>query len=313
VSSAPETDPASPTGRKLSEVAEPVELGPASSVGDVVRAAFGAGVARLAAGGDVIALVGDPEAVHRARVAARRLRSNLRTFRSFLEPGWGASLHEELRWLGGALGDVRDVDILLERLRSRTGSLPEEDGEVAVGILAGLEGIRAEARERLLAELASERYERLLADLVGAAGSPRFASDPTRRAKPSTRRLMAKRWRRLRSAVRPLTDSSPDEALHAARIRAKNARYAAEALAPMYGGRAKDFVEAAVALQGALGRHQDAVLTLAWLRDGAGVGGRRAFVAGELAALERVEAARARAEWPDAWRSVSRKRVRFWA
>jgi hypothetical protein len=41
--------------------------------------------------------------------------------------------------------------------------------------------------------------------------------------------------------------------------------------------------------------------------------GSNAFVAGELSAIEAQAAADARAAWPRARKTVSRKRLRFWA
>ena len=48
----------------------------------------------------------DPESVHQARVATRRLRSDLRTFEPFLDERFAAELRGELRWLGAELGAV---------------------------------------------------------------------------------------------------------------------------------------------------------------------------------------------------------------
>ena len=59
----------------------------------------------------------DPEELHQARVATRRLRAVLRAARPLLDPGWTESLRAELSWLGGALGPVRDLDVLLDHLR----------------------------------------------------------------------------------------------------------------------------------------------------------------------------------------------------
>ena len=58
----------------------------------------------------------DPEELHQFRVATRRLRAFLRAGRELLDPAWAEPLREELRWLGGALGPVRDLDVLIERL-----------------------------------------------------------------------------------------------------------------------------------------------------------------------------------------------------
>lgn len=64
----------------------------------------------------------DPEAVHRMRVAVRRLRAILRARRPVVarrsdEEGVDR-LRRELKWLGIALGQVRDLDVLRAHLRS---------------------------------------------------------------------------------------------------------------------------------------------------------------------------------------------------
>jgi hypothetical protein len=71
------------------------------------------------------------------------------------------------------------------------------------------------------------------------------------------------------------------------------------------------FAKAAARLQTVLGEHQDSVTAQAWLR-AAKVSGRRAFVAGELIALEGIAAREARAKWPKAWKSLDRKKLRDW-
>src|SRR5207237_8156663 len=60
-------------------------LGPSPSAGDVIRTALSASVARLIAHDRGVRLGDDPEDVHQARVATRRLRSDLRTFHSLLD------------------------------------------------------------------------------------------------------------------------------------------------------------------------------------------------------------------------------------
>jgi CHAD domain-containing protein len=115
----------------------------------------------------------------------------------------------------------------------------------------------------------------------------------------------------LRSAIRQLPDPPTDPELHRIRILAKRARYAAEAVAPVVGPGATAFAKAAAKLQTILGEHQDSVTAQAWLRS-ARVTGRRAFVAGELIALEHIAAQAARAQWPKIWKALDRKRLRKW-
>jgi CHAD domain-containing protein len=115
--------------------------------------------------------------------------------------------------------------------------------------------------------------------------------------------------------VRALGDEPPDEQLHAVRIRAKQCRYAAEAVTPAVGKEAKRFAAAVEGLQEVLGEHQDAVVAGQWLRTHAADGGGRvecAFVAGELAALEDVAADRSREQWPAAWKHAKRAKLRRW-
>jgi CHAD domain-containing protein len=104
---------------------------------------------------------------------------------------------------------------------------------------------------------------------------------------------------------------SPDEELHALRIRAKRVRYAAEAVAPVMGPRASRFAAAVTALQTVLGEHQDAVIAASWLHDhGPSTG--QPFAAGQLWALEREAAEEARRQWPAAWKGASDRRLRSW-
>jgi CHAD domain-containing protein len=125
--------------------------------------------------------------------------------------------------------------------------------------------------------------------------------------------LVAKPWKKLRKAVRKAGDDPPDHELHQIRIRAKRARYAAEAVEPVIGKPAEDFADAVSDLQSVLGDHQDAVVGEAWLREAAGSARRDvALVAGQLIAAERASAADTRAHWPKVWKAASRKRLRAW-
>ena len=98
----------------------------------------------------------DPEGVHQARVATRRLRSDLRTFQSLVDPVWASALRDELGWLAEILGSVRDGDVMLERMRERAAELPESNSRGVTRVLETLEASRDEAQAELLATLRSE-------------------------------------------------------------------------------------------------------------------------------------------------------------
>ncbi len=289
-------------------------LGPSPSAGDVIRNALAASVARLIAHDPGVRLGDDPEDVHQARVATRRLRSDLRTFHALLDPDWTDSLRQDLKSVGRDLGAVRDTEVLLDRLRAHAERLPAADQGVARKIVQRLLQRWDGARADLRAALGSTQYAELLDRLVEAAREPALAPSAAHdRAAHVLPPLVDKPWEKLRSGVDELPDDPSDEELHHIRIKAKRCRYAAEAVAPAVDKRARAFAKAIADLQDVLGEHQDAVVAEQWLREVAGSSiGREVFVAGQLATLERVEIERTRAEWGEVWKAASKKKLRQW-
>jgi CHAD domain-containing protein len=294
------------------EVVQP-EVGPDGTVEALLRHDLAAGTLRLFRHEPAVRLGEDPEAVHQARVATRRTRSTLRTFSSLLEPEWTDRLRDELKWLAGLLGDVRDTDVLLARFQEHLAALPAADAKAGPKLLAGLLEQREAARGRLLGAMGEPRYARLLDDLVAAAATPALLPGVDRPAAEVMPALVAKPWRKLRKAVRAAGDDPSDDELHQIRIRAKRARYAAEAVEPAIGKPAERFADAAADLQEVLGNHHDAVVGEVWLRQAAGSGRRdKALVAGELIAAERASAAASRADWRRVWKALDRRKLRAW-
>jgi CHAD domain-containing protein len=291
----------------------PPELDDGATVEALLRHDLASGTLRLFRHETGVRTGEDPEAVHQARVATRRLRSTLRTFSSLLDPDWTDRLRDELKWLADLLGQVRDTDVLLERFNEHLAALPAADAKVGPRLLAALVDQRDSARRRLLRAMATERYAVLLDDLVAAAAAPALlpgADHPAAQVMPP---LVAKPWKRLRKQVRKAGDDPPDDQLHQIRIRAKRARYAAEAVEPVIGQPAEDYADAVADLQSVLGDHQDAVVGEAWLREAAGSARRDvALVAGLLIAAERASAADTRERWRAVWKTASRKKLRAW-
>ena len=276
------------------------------SAGDVIKHAIADGVMRLLRQDPVVRLDSDPEGVHQARVATRRLRSDLRTFRAMLDAEWVTAVRSELGWLGGELGEARDADVLLERLTARAATLPEASADGAAKVIAELERRRTEAHTALLKTLSSERYVELIDRLIAAAQTPALLEDKADRAAARALPPIVRwAWRPLEKKVRSLPDPPSDEDLHAVRILAKRCRYAAEACAPSLGKRTHRLARAAGELQDVLGELNDAVVAERWLRDIAQDSTPpAAFAAGELAALERAAAQQARSHWAKAWNHV---------
>ncbi len=287
--------------------AAPIPVSPDDPATKAVQAALAAGLSRLVAN-DPPTRLGDTEGLHQMRVATRRLRSDLRTFRPLIDRTWAEGLSAELRWLGALLGTVRDADVQVERLET-------EDADLLGDLKPYLDRLRqsqASGRDALLEALRSERYVTLLDRLVDAKRDP-LVSDAARR--PAGRILpdLARRaWKRLEPRAQGLRPEDPDERYHAVRIRAKRVRYAAEAIGPALGerGPAMDRVaSAAASLQDLLGDMHDAFVTRADLEGLVrGSKGREyAFALGRLVERRTASIGEGRRRYPRAWRRLAKR------
>jgi CHAD domain-containing protein len=254
----------------------------------------------------------DIEHVHQARVATRRLRSDLRTFRSLLDASWATDLRVQLEWLADLLGRLRDCDVLVARLNADLARLEPADrlaGEALV-VLARAEQV--EARDEVVAAMQSDRYRALTEALVAAADAPRLSSKASRAAAPVMASLVRKSFTRLDRAGGDLSTPPLDDELHVVRISAKRVRYAADAAEPVWGKRARRLAAAMTRVQSVLGELQDAVVMDQWLRRSAWASVASAFVAGELVEMQNTAMAASRAEFPEVWRRASAPKLRAW-
>lgn len=271
-----------------------------ASPAEVVRAQLRIQLARILAHDPGARTGDDPEDVHQMRVATRRLRAFLRSARGLVDDGWAEDVRASAKTVADALGAVRDLDVLLDRIRADVAELAPTDRRDARPLLRALQRERAGERRRLLATLRSDGYFALLDTLE--AGPPQHEpakDDPTL---PS---LWRRELRKLEQAMKPLGDDAPAEELHAARLKVKRARYAAELAGAALGDGGARFVRRAKALQDVLGEHQDATVAeerLRTLASAAPAGA--AFVAGRLVEREQARRRAAREAWPDAWKRL---------
>lgn len=302
-----------PDAERPPDVSAPARLGGHARVGEVVRAALTASVQQLVDHDPRIRLGPDTEAVHKARVATRRLRSDLRSFRPVLEPSWSEPLREELRWLGGTLGRVRDADVLLGRLEAKGAELGADSAGEVAELTEHLVAARARDRDELLEAMRSDRYGALLDRLVEAARAPRLRKGlGAKRASKVVRGWTRRPWKRLRRAVQRLPEVPSDPQLHEVRKRAKQARYVYEAIAPIAGSHAHQLASRLTDLQDVLGDHQDAVVAAQWLADAATDSDSAvAFTAGMMAGAFREDRRRLREGWSRSWRRAQRAHRRL--
>ncbi|MGB5952580.1 MAG: CYTH and CHAD domain-containing protein [Ornithinimicrobium sp.] len=256
-----------------------------------------------------------PGSIHKMRVATRRLRSTLQTFRSAFDPAVTEPLRVELKWLAKHLGDVRDADVQRTRLMSaeREGMEREADFDAVKHAARHLQDTYAHRHAALLADLDSDRYRDLVAALVAVVDQPPLTKRADRPARDVLPKAMRRSYRTVRRAVSRVEDcpaQTRGEALHRARKSAKRARYAAEALTPVFGEPAARFAEEMEELQDVLGEHQDSVvmrgLLKAWTTSEPNA--RRAFAYGRRDAQEQQCAQAAQEAFTRRWSSLHHPR-----
>src|SRR6478736_5566277 len=116
----------------------------------------------------------EPDGVHKMRVATRRLRSALSTFRPLLDREVTDPLRDELKWIAAELGGARDAEVLRIRLLDEIAAEPDDLvlGPVAARIEAELRADHRRAHDALVQALKSERYFRLLDQLDALVDEP---------------------------------------------------------------------------------------------------------------------------------------------
>jgi len=272
--------------------------------GELVRAALASSVERFMRHDSRLRLDPDADSVHQARVAIRRLRSDLRSFLPLLDADWARELRTRLRWPQDVLSAARDADVILANLGHASNALPA-DRSLIDELLAPLRAARERAYEGVRTMLRDPRYVPMLCAMIDAVKRPplnELAGEPGRDVVAV---ILSDGWKKLRRRVRKSSQPPTDRELHGIRIAAKRVRYAAESVAPVAGRSADRLGRGAEELQTVLGAQHDAVAACERLRALA-VGAELAFVAGELAAVARAPDRDARDTWRDAWRASKR-------
>lgn len=238
----------------------PSPPGPDSPAGDVVLAYAAAQVGAFQKH-EAGVLEDRPDAVHKSRVAARRLRSLLGRFAPVLEPSTVAHLSNELRWYGEVAGAARDAEVLEERFEADLALLSPElrEGPAAAELIGELRRRRASAHAALVAALATSRYldlQRALGELVSGPSLSAAAERPARTVVAEILASAVTRVRRrlARAEARP----AQEWRWHEVRKAAKAARYTCDALVAPFGPEARASSARWEAVTEALGEAQDA-------------------------------------------------------
>jgi CHAD domain-containing protein len=245
----------------------PMIVHPGSTVGEVAFAVLRRNVIAMLSHEPGTRLGEDIEDLHDMRVATRRLRAALSLFVQVL-PVRARPLRDELGWLAGMLGAVRDLDVHRERVATWLGQVPEADRAPLGELQELLVRQREDARRQLLTCLDSTRYDKLVAGLTAMliAGPSRRSSAARLPATATVPDLIFQRHRSATKAARRARRSGLPEDFHRLRIRCKRLRYALEFVSEVYRGQTGSFVREVVRLQDGLGLMQDAEVAVTRLR-----------------------------------------------
>jgi CHAD domain-containing protein len=236
----------------------------------------------------------DPEEIHQARIAVRRIRVALHA----------GEFRPEFRWLGQVLGEARDLDVYAESLKASGAGT----AAIRAKIEKGLEQARIEAYAHLRSLLASNRFAKLtktFADFV-TTEPPRGVQRRWRslRIQDAVRGDLRESLKRVLKLGRRIDNDSPPERLHKLRIRAKRLRYESEFYMDFY-PQLRDLTKGTKQLQDLLGSYRDACNAADRLRGLARRSKRSPNAKAAITPLIRAQneiAAEIRRRFPAAWR-----------
>jgi CHAD domain-containing protein len=208
-------------------------------------------------------------ALHRARVASRRLRELLPMLQ--LDTNTARKLSRRLRKVTSRLGAVRELDVLLLLIDELHASRPARSAALSrVGITVAKK--RDEARKRLSSRLP-------IADMARLGRKLDRVVDVLRSGEESSSKTAARNWRwavdaRVASRATRLSDAIEaagavylPERLHAVRIAVKKLRYAVELFAEIGGATTKGDLGTLKRAQDLLGRMHDWQVLMAVVRE----------------------------------------------
>jgi len=259
-------------GEELAPVkAAPVALAPALTVREAFQAIARACLRQLVENVPVLRQ-GDPEGLHQARVALRRLRAAVSLFGDVLGDPQTGTIKRELKWITNELAPARDMDVLTARAERTGEQAPLSGTDESIGVPAlskQLEQKRRRAFRRARAALASTRFRVLLIDLAGwieigewlTAKDPRLELEGKRPIAQFASEQLERRRKKILKRGRKLRELDPLRR-HKLRIQVKKTRYAAEFFVGAFPGRkaqrrCKQLIEGLEPLQDCLGELND--------------------------------------------------------
>ncbi len=207
----------------------------------------------------------NPEYLHQARVAIRRLRSAFKTFSPVLSPDFVTVYAPRWGALARQLGGARDWDVFLAETLAPLEAVFPDDTDLA-RLRWQSEAVQTEARASAGVALTHVAYSQLLLAFAAAVfrtGAPTIEKDHSLGLGLDLRKFAVQRLQKCTREIRKIVrkqGSLSDMQRHRLRIAFKKLRYALEFFAPVLPRkRQKVYLEGLIAIQDLLGKLNDQV------------------------------------------------------
>jgi CHAD domain-containing protein len=200
---------------------------------------------------------GSKKGIHDLRVAVKRFREAFRLFRPVLRKKTFRRHRDWIEGLNDALGEVRDRDVALARLRKLTEGLAEPPHSVAE-LIERLESERLGALDVLAAMLERLQLEGVTAQLASRIESMEGHPASARTTHEFARERVRERLLDVRARWKAARRGATPESLHRVRIGNKRLRYAIEPFSRMLGKEVRRLYRSASRFHDALGDLHDA-------------------------------------------------------
>src|SRR5215475_13703230 len=126
---------------------------------------------------------GDAEALHQMRISLTHLRAAILFFSPMVDDPMGDQIRNDLKWLNGELGPLRDLDVAIEAIKAANHKRPQ-----AIPHLEAWQDKRENAQRVLSRSPRSARYRSLIKRTSGWIESGRWAT--TKRKRSAKRRAV---------------------------------------------------------------------------------------------------------------------------
>ncbi|MCU1362340.1 MAG: domain containing protein [Acidimicrobiaceae bacterium] len=246
--------------------------------------------------------VENPESIRLLRIAIRRIEYQIMTM-SEVDPSLEThELIHRLHQVGGPFGELRDTEIISERVVKALGERRRTlEGQRLVALIMGQRSRAQSTSDDVLesGELRSvldalNEFRRLL---------PSDAITPAM-ARPVAQQAVRVTWRTVKRVAKLAKKSGADDDLHKLRRTAKRAIYSTRGFSYVLGPSSEEFAARLVVLQKTLGRQHDRVIVSEWLRDAAESDASLKLLANEVSREERQRADDGADEWAGPWKMV---------